>query len=189
MAKKISKNSRAARQYDLTDLAPKELQNLPRAENTDLTNIMIRTAAKNESLLEAKIRKKKDSKNKVSKKDFEMKIAKSVKIMEKERLERALNITNRLDGKIAKSISRAKYVQSSRKAGWDSINASIKKELLVQALEAEEEEKKNEEAEKEGDIEVDEMYDSAKIETTTEVKPQSVEPQNLFALLPLDTDE
>ena len=46
MAKKISKNSRAARQYDLTDLAPKELQNLPRAENTDLTNIMIRTAAK-----------------------------------------------------------------------------------------------------------------------------------------------
>ncbi|KAL3228639.1 Shuttling pre-60S factor ECM1 [Nakaseomyces bracarensis] len=188
MVKKISKNSRAARQ-GLLDVAPRELEKLPRAENTDLTNIMIRTAAKNESLLEAKMRKKKDTKNKVGKKDLQKKINKTERILEKERLARALNITNRLDGKIAKSIQRAKYVQTSRKAGWDSTNEQIKRELQ-RAIDLENEAKANEEDKKEeGDIEIEEMYDSSK--PTVEIKETSAPsvPQNLFDLLPAEIED
>lgn len=189
MAKKISKNSRAARQ-GLLDVAPSDLQKLPRAENTDLTNIMIRTAAKNESLLEAKMRKKKETKKKVGKKELERKINKTERILEKERLARALNITNRLDGKIAKSIQRAKYVQTSRKAGWDSTNEQIKRELQM-ALELQQDAKEKEEKETdEADIEIEEMYDSSKpaVETSTSSSQPTV-PQNLFDLLPAEIDD
>lgn len=126
MAKKISKNSRAARQSAAYEMEAKVLADLPRPEKTDLTNILIRTTAKNEALLEAKLQKK--VKNKVGKKSIGKKSILSINSLDKDRVERALNITSRLDGKIAKSVSRAKYVQSARKAGWDTTNEFIKKE-------------------------------------------------------------
>lgn len=133
MARKIGKNSRNARQaaglYD--DPEVESLKDLPRAQKTDLSNIMIRTAAKNEALLDAKIRKKRNDKKKLGKKSLEEKLSKSVTHMDKERLTRALNISNKLDGKISKAIARAKYVQSSRKAGWDTTNEMIKRELQL----------------------------------------------------------
>ena len=133
MAKKIGKNSRTARQaaglYD--DPEVESLKDLPRAQKTDLSNIMIRTAAKNEALLDAKIKKKRDDRKKIGKKSLEEKLSKSVTHMDKERLTRALNISNKLDGKISKAIDRAKYVQSSRKAGWDTTNEIIKRELQL----------------------------------------------------------
>ncbi|EHN03841.1 Ecm1p [Saccharomyces cerevisiae x Saccharomyces kudriavzevii VIN7] len=134
MSKKISKNSRAARQSGAYDLEVKDLTNLPRVEKTDLTNILIRTAAKNGALLEAKISKKADKSKrgkKINKKALEDKLANSISSMDKDRLVKALNFTNRLDGKIAKSISRAKYVQNTRKAGWDSTNDTIRRELAL----------------------------------------------------------
>lgn len=126
MARKISKNSRAARQSDAYEMEAKVLADLPRPEKTDLTSILIRTTAKNEALLEAKLHKK--DKNKVGKKSVAKKSALSITSLDRDRVERALNVTSRLDGKIAKSVSRAKYVQSARKAGWDSTNEFIKKE-------------------------------------------------------------
>lgn len=133
MARKIGKNSRNARQaaglYD--DPEVESLKDLPRAQKTDLSNIMIRTAAKNEALLDAKIKKKRNDKKKLGKKSLEEKLSKSVTHMDKERLTRALNISNKLDGKISKAIARAKYVQSSRKAGWDTTNEMIKRELQL----------------------------------------------------------
>ena len=133
MARKIGKNSRNARQaaglYD--DPEVESLKDLPRAQKTDLSNIMIRTAAKNEALLDAKIRKKRNDKKKLGKKSLEEKLSKSVTHMDKERLTRALNISNKLDGKISKAIARAKYVQRSRKAGWDTTNEIIKRELQL----------------------------------------------------------
>lgn len=128
MARKIGKNSRTARQaagaYD--DPSVDELKDLPRAEKTDLSNILIRTQARNEALLDAKLDKKRQRNNKVGKKTLQEKLAKSVNVLDKERLERALNISNVLDGKISKSISRAKYVQNTRKANWDLTNEMIK---------------------------------------------------------------
>ena len=133
MARKIGKNSRNARQaaglYD--DPEVESLKALPRAQKTDLSNIMIRTAAKNEALLDAKIKKKRNDKKKLGKKSLEEKLSKSVTHMDKERLTRALNISNKLDGKISKAIARAKYVQSSRKAGWDTTNEIVKRELQL----------------------------------------------------------
>ncbi|EGA59859.1 Ecm1p [Saccharomyces cerevisiae FostersB] len=64
---------------------------------------------------------------KLNKKALEDKLANSISSMDRDRLVKALNFTNRLDGKIAKSISRAKYIQNTRKAGWDSTNETIKK--------------------------------------------------------------
>ncbi|CCC67323.1 hypothetical protein NCAS_0A07650 [Naumovozyma castellii] len=134
MAKKNGKNTRNARQAESFELASTDLEKLPRAEKTDLSNILIRTAAKNEALLEKKMaRKGKNDRSKITKKTLEKKLASSITAMDKDRLEKALNFTNRLDGKIAKSKSRAKFVQSTRKAGWDSTNEAIKRDLMLQA--------------------------------------------------------
>lgn len=133
---KISKHSRAARRGEVA-LEPevKSLAQLPRAEKTDLTSVLIRTAAKNGDLLDAKMKREQERKKKIraglSKKSLEKKIVSATNNMDKERLERALNITNRLDGKISKAVARAKFVQNARKAGWDLTNASIKREMDV----------------------------------------------------------
>lgn len=129
MARKLSKHSRAARRG--ADEAPvsKQIDEVPRAQKTDLTNILVRTAAKNEALLDARLQKKK--KHRVGKKSLRSKLNEAVVGSEKERFQRALNIASKLDGKIAKSISRAKYVQNARKAGWDSINEQIKMEIAL----------------------------------------------------------
>lgn len=128
MAKKVSKHSRAARRLEAEEPEAKSLADLPRAEKTDLTSTMIRTASKNEALLNAKMNKRSRKDNKIGKKQIQKN---PITTMDKERLERALNFTSRLDGKIEKAISKAKYVQNARKAGWDSTNQSIKREIAL----------------------------------------------------------
>lgn len=188
MAKKISKNSRAARQSDALEPEVKDLSELPRAEKTDLTNILIRTAAKNEALLEAKISKKANKSKrgkKLNKKALEDKLANSISSMDRDRLVKALNFTNRLDGKIAKSISRAKYIQNTRKAGWDSTNETIKKELafLNGGLSVQEKSAGEGNAEKE-DEEIPEVFDSLAEDNTVQKTPT-----NRFGVLPDDVEE
>ncbi|CCK70672.1 Ecm1p KNAG_0E04190 [Huiozyma naganishii CBS 8797] len=194
MRKPVSRNSRAARQaagaYD--DPNVDTLADVPRAEKTDLSNVVIRAAAKNEALLDAKINKRRrgDRKNRVGKKFLEERLAASATSSDKGRLERALNITNRLDGKISRSISRAKYVQASRKAGWDMTNDNIRREaqrhagaaaaVADKAAEATEE---STEAEAGADEETAETFKSE-----SQQRPNAQQ-TNLFALLPDVTDD
>lgn len=191
MAKKIGKNSRAARQaaglYD--DPKVESLKDLPRAQKTDLSNIMIRTAAKNEALLDAKIKKKRNDKKKIDKKNLEEKLSKSVTHMDKERLIRALNISNKLDGKISKAIARAKYVQSSRKAGWDTTNEIIKRELqLVSGGHNNKNQKKKhtvngEEVTEDNEIENEEIEEPILEEDSESEQNKKKTPTNIFSLL------
>lgn len=125
MVKKISKHSRTAKRRGENLLNKETLSDLPIIYKTDLANALIRTASKNEALLEAKLNKKRKNK-KVNK------IIKTEAVdIKKGKLEHALNITSKLTDKIEKSILRAKYVQSARKAGWESTNSSIKRELSL----------------------------------------------------------
>lgn len=184
MAKKVSKHSRAARRAVDEEPEAKALSELPRAEKTDLTNILTRTAAKNEALLEAKLRNK--NKNKVGKKQLKERLNTSVIGADKERFERALNVANRLDGKIARSVSRAKYVQNARKAGWDSINEQIKTEIATTNSSAEVVNKEHEAA-SEDDMENDEPSkitesDSDKVSDTNSSS------KNLFSVLTDDVE-
>ncbi|CCE64512.1 hypothetical protein TPHA_0H03090 [Tetrapisispora phaffii CBS 4417] len=203
MAKKIGKNSRAARQaaYELA-LEPesKSLSELPRVENTNLSNILIRVSAKNEALLDAKIGKKKQTKgkSKATKKLLEQRINDSITSIDKDRLERALHITNKLDGKISKSISRAKYVQTTRKQGWDSINNAVRRELNPVAAEKKldlENEDKMQDSEIAAEIKDDmnvETYGDAEgwDEERNEKKvADQLQNKNMFDLLPLMEDE
>lgn len=193
MARKISKNSRNARQakgfFDEADV--ESLNDLPRAEKTDLSNIMIRTAAKNEALLDAKINKKRGDKKKVGKKTLEDRLSKSISQLDKDRLKRALNISNKLDGKISKSIARAKYVQSSRKAGWDTTNSVIKKQLegIIDAAEADKKKKKKSGEDDEimaDDGEIEKPFDGEDEEKSEQKKEDT--PTNMFALLENEVD-
>ncbi|QLQ81750.1 hypothetical protein HG537_0F05120 [Torulaspora globosa] len=181
MAKKVSKHSRAARRGIDEEPESKALAELPRAEKTDLTNILTRTAAKNEALLEAKLRNK--NKNKVSKKRLKEKLDTSVVGADKERFERALNVANRLDGKIARSVSRAKYVQNARKAGWDSTNQQIRRERDNSAVVV----NKEPEAASEDDMEND---DPSRVteEDSDKVSETSSSSKNLFSVLTDDVE-
>ncbi|SMN18755.1 similar to Saccharomyces cerevisiae YAL059W ECM1 Pre-ribosomal factor involved in 60S ribosomal protein subunit export [Maudiozyma saulgeensis] len=186
MAKKISKHSRAARRSEFEiDSGVKDLESLPRAEKTDLSNILIRTAAKNEALLDAKIQKKQDRKKffreKYTKKTLEKKLQEALNNDDKERLEHALNITNRLDGKVSRSIARAKYVQSSRKANWDQTNEIIKRKLNNASILDKAQTKKNNNEDEELDDEPFDEEDEKKIQKNT--------PQNMFGLLNTDVEE
>ncbi|RLV91438.1 Shuttling pre-60S factor ECM1 [Spathaspora sp. JA1] len=115
MAKKISKRSRAARrgEFELTS-EEKSLESVPKAE-PDLKKHIIRTTIKNENLLAKKMENSKVRKNQNKKKTSSL----------KHKLERNEKLGGVLSGKIENSIKRAKYVQATRKAGWDQINKSI----------------------------------------------------------------
>ncbi|CAR26747.1 ZYRO0C00440p [Zygosaccharomyces rouxii] len=190
MAKKISRNSRAARQAEAFEPEAKTLAELPRPEKTDLSNILIRTTAKNEALLEAKINKK--SNKRVDKKRSKEKALKDLTHLDRSRMEKALNFSSRLDGKIAKSTSRAKYVQHIRKAGWDTTNELIRKEL-ASALEEAKSTKP-----KENDADPDAMKDEPSeeeeegVEMETENPAEELKPQeqrtNMFGVLPVDDE-
>ncbi|CAG97808.1 Ecm1p [Kluyveromyces lactis] len=192
MAKKpISKHSRAARRSEAAEPEAKALETLPRTEKTDFAASLIRTANKNEQLLEAKLNKrgprnKKKSLGRVGKQQLDDSSLTSSKVM------RVLNVNNRLDGKRERAIHRAKYVQSARKAGWDSTNAKIRDELnILQNIQPVSEEKDQADNQDNGketgdeqsmdDNEV-EVYDSAKVQQSTElpVQPSNV---NTFASL------
>lgn len=183
MAKKISKHSRAARRSEI-ELEPeaKSLESLPRAEKTDLSNILIRTAAKNEALLDAKIQKKQDRKKMFkqqnTKKALESRLQNALNNSDKDRLEHALNITNRLDGKISKSIARAKYVQNSRKANWDQINDLLK----TNHNNIKDAKSNKEKDDMDEDIEDD-------INSEDEDSKKTAAPQNMFSLLNTDVEE
>lgn len=187
MARKIGKNSRNARQADgaYDDPSVDDLKDLPRAEKTDLSNILIRTQAKNEALLDAKINKKRKGINKVNKKTLQDKINKSVNGFDKERLERALNISNVLDGKISKSISRAKYVQSTRKAGWDLTNEIIR-DNIKQNVDSMNKVDKNKKNKDDLDLMEEPLTDDEEEQETIDSKNAKMNP---FDVLPTEDDE
>ncbi|GCF00017.1 60S ribosomal protein subunit export [Zygosaccharomyces mellis] len=189
MAKKVSRNSRAARQAEAFEPEAKTLSELPRPEKTDLSNILIRTTAKNEALLEAKINKK--SKKKVDKKKSKEKAVKDLTHLDRNRMEKALNFGSRLDGKISKSTSRAKYIQNIRKAGWDTTNELIRKELA-----ALQDDRKSSKSKARNDDDPDEMKDEPNEgegdEMETEDPAEELKPQessaNRFGVLPVDNE-
>lgn len=190
MAKKISKHSRAARRSEIEiGLEAKSLEQLPRAEKTDLANILIRTAARNEALLDAKILKKQDRKKhfkrQTTKKALESRLLNANNNSDKDRLEHALNLTNRLDGKISKSIARAKYIQNSRKANWDQTNEIIKRNLniLPSSNESNTADKEEINDDIEDEIE-DEIYSSDNKKTKDDRKSE-----NMFSLLSTDVED
>lgn len=125
MVKKISRRSRLARRNEIQEIGDKSLISIPRASKTDIANILIRTEAKNEALMNGKIHKSKN-KGRVRKKTS---INNSFTFMGKKRLERALNSASKLDGKIEKSVTRAKYIQTARKSDWNTTNSIIKQEM------------------------------------------------------------
>ncbi|GAV52736.1 hypothetical protein ZYGR_0AI00180 [Zygosaccharomyces rouxii] len=191
MAKKVSRNSRAARQAEAFEPEAKTLAELPRTEKTDLSNILIRTTAKNEALLEAKINKK--SRKKVDKKRAKEKAVKDLTHLDRSRMEKALNFSSRLDGKIAKSTSRAKYIQNIRKAGWDTTNELIRKELATL-----QEDPKSARSKPHGEDDPDAMKDEPSEqeedgdEMETEDPAEELKPQenrtNMFGILPVDNE-
>ncbi|SCU82314.1 LAFA_0C10462g1_1 [Lachancea sp. 'fantastica'] len=180
MGKKVSKNSRASRRYEALDTEAQTLAQLPRAQNLDVTNKLIRTASKSERLLEAKMKKKERTGKKVGKKDIKKG---ALENLDSDRVARALNITNRLDGKVEKAKARAKYVQAARKAGWESTNESIRR-----ALAKNEEKEQAESNHEDNDIDV-EAHSQDEIEEKIEQpeKPASSN-QNLFGLLSDDVE-
>lgn len=191
MAKKVSRNSRAARQAVAFEPEAKALSELPRSEKTDLSNILIRTTAKNEALLEAKINKK--SKKRVDKKRSKEKAVKDLTHLDRSRVEKALNFSSRLDGKIAKSTSRAKYIQNIRKAGWDTTNELIRKDLATlqdnakhsKAASGNEKDPDAMNDEPSGEEEGDEMETE---DPSEELKPQANR-TNMFGVLPVDNED
>ncbi|KAK6463609.1 Alb1-domain-containing protein [Scheffersomyces coipomensis] len=118
MAKKISKRSRAARRGEIADEGEaKELSNIAKPESNDVRKSIIRTTIKNENLLmkkmeDSKIRKAANSNKKKSN-------------ALRSKVERNDKLSGVLAGKIEQSIARAKYVQTTRKSGWERINKSI----------------------------------------------------------------
>lgn len=137
---------------------------------------LIRTANKNEQLLEAKLNKRKNKTGRVGKKQIDSGSANKNKTI------RAFNINSRLDGKIEKAVNRARYVQSARKAGWETTNSNIRKELDV--LQGKTTDDKDAGDEKEVDLmdnDEEEPYSSANLEST--VTPVPKETVNAFAAL------
>ncbi|KAH3685167.1 hypothetical protein WICPIJ_003860 [Wickerhamomyces pijperi] len=121
----MAKKGKAARRNEVDEPEDRSLSNVPRAEKTDLTSAIIRaTIKKNEDLLSNKMAKTKESKNKITKKENKL-----VTNMNKIKLEKALALTDRLEGKISKSKQRSRMVQTVRKSNWDMVNAEAKSEL------------------------------------------------------------
>ncbi|KAK6199423.1 Alb1-domain-containing protein [Scheffersomyces amazonensis] len=116
MAKKISKHSRAARRGELNDDGEgKDLSKVAKAENNDVKKSIIRTTIKNENLLMKKMENQKIKKTLNKKKSNAI----------RHRVERNDKLTGVLANKIEQSIARARYVQATRKAGWDKINKNL----------------------------------------------------------------
>lgn len=115
----------------------KELASIPKSESDDVKKSIIRTTIKNEELLNKKIENLKIKK-----------INKKKTNNLKHRFERSGKVEGVLGKKIEQSIERARYVQNSRKSGWDQINKGI--ELTNNLVHRDEQpEKTKEEVEKE----------------------------------------
>lgn len=120
-----------------------------------------------------KLQKKERTKNKITKDA-------TITNLNKDRVERAIYLNHRLEGKIIKSKERAKMVQTTRKSNWDSINDQVSKTALVSTTtttiitnDANKEEEVQEDQEDQDAME-DDFYE--------DVKPQKKQ-TNAFALL------
>lgn len=112
----VSKHSRAARRGEVSlDADDQSLQKVPRAENDELKKSIIRTTIKNENLLAQKMEK-----DKIRKKSNK-KLNNSLR----NKADRSTKVEGVLATKIQQSIERAKYIQTTRKAGWDQINKTL----------------------------------------------------------------
>lgn len=99
---------------------------MPRAESDELKKSIIRTTIKNENLLaklmeKAKIRKK-----------FNKKLNNSLR----HKADRSTKVEGVLATKIQQSIERAKYIQRTRKSGWDQINRTLNMKLSKERKES-----------------------------------------------------
>ncbi|KAK6459385.1 Alb1-domain-containing protein [Scheffersomyces xylosifermentans] len=179
MAKKVSKRSRAARRGLIDDEGEaRDLSNLPKSESDDVKKSIIRTTIKNENLLQKKMENSKVKKTMNKKKTNSL----------KHKLERSDKLSGVLSTKIEQSIARAKYVQSSRKAGWDLINKTITiKNNMVEENNSTPTttEKTEEEMEQDAEDEyVKNFFDGEKEESKDEEdKPVRPNSANAFALL------
>ena len=148
----------------------KELENVPKV-NDDVKSSIIRTTIKNENLLNKKMEMKQLSK-----------INKKKNNALKSKKDRSAKIAGILGEKIEQSISRAKYVQSSRKSGWDLINKGIKINQSASILTAEE--PSAEDIEKaEEDAYVAEFFADSNKATSTNNKVSGQRNTNAFSLL------
>lgn len=172
------------------------LQKVPRAENDELKKSIIRTTIKNENLLAKKMEK-----DKIRKKSNK-KLNNSLK----HKADRSTKVEGVLATKIQQSIERAKYVQTTRKAGWDQIN----KTLNIKPLNGDAPVKSKEQIEEEMEQDAEDEYvkkfyaeltakptesaegaegaEEGDKEDDNEVKEKQVKAGNMFALLG-ETDE
>ena len=181
MGKKVSKNSRASRRFEALDTEAQTLAELPRAQNVDVTNKLIRTPSKSERLLEAKMNKKERFGKKVGKKNTKKS---ALENLDSDRVARALNITSRLDGKVEKATARAKYVQGARKAGWESTNESIRRALAKKVTEGADQQNSDH---ADDDVDAAASQDDLVADTKPSEKP-TLSNQNLFGLLTDDVE-
>lgn len=112
---KISKHSRAARRGLIRDVGEaRDLELVPKVDGGEIKKTIIRNTISNENLLNRKMensRIRKHNKKKTS------------ALVHK--VERNQKLGGVLITKIEQSITRARYIQGLRKAGWDQINKSI----------------------------------------------------------------
>lgn len=163
----VSKRSRAARRGEIEEASGevRELESVPKAEDSVKSSI-IRTTIKNENLLNKKIEKK-----------LQSKINKKKNNAIRSKIERSDKLSGVLTSKIEQSINRARYVQSSRKAGWEQINKSIK---INEADEVSEEPTEEDIEKIEEDAYVEEFYGKSAPESSKKINPKV---NNAFAFL------
>ncbi|GMM33744.1 Ecm1 protein [Saccharomycopsis crataegensis] len=171
--REISKHSRAARRAQVEDSEVAELSKLPRSSGkADIANFIVRTANKNEELLQKKLEKKEARKKDTSKtrKLGEGGIMKSNNV----KVKRAISFGGKLSAKIEKSINKGLNIQR-RKMTWDQLDEEMRKESKPQ---------KSTKTSSKPDQEIETYSD---IESDEETKPEKA-PVNSFALLPEETE-
>lgn len=166
----VTKRSRAARrgEVNVDDPQVKELANLPRAENTNVANSIIRTTAKNEDLLNLKLNKTKKPTQGVSK----------ITKVKKSKFEK---IDGRLSTRIERSLERSRVVKSQRKMDWNSINQKIRDEVLKGTIREDDVNAKLSEKSAE-DLEIEDFFNDLQ-SSAAPLKESSAPPLNLFELL------
>lgn len=138
----VSKHSRAARRGELShETEDRSLEKVPRAENDDVKKSIIRTTIKNENLLVKKMEK-----DKIRKKSNK-KLNNSLR----NKADRSTKVEGVLATKIQQSIDRAKFIQTTRKAGWDQINRTLNIKPVSESTETKAVEKTEEEMEQDAE--------------------------------------
>lgn len=156
----VTKRSRAARrgEINLDDPQMKSLEQIPRAENTNVANSIIRTTARNEDLLNLKLKKNKKPT--------------AVSKVTKEKKSKFDKVDGRLSTRIERSLEKSRVVKNQRKMGWETVNQKIRERLQNQVTEEAATEKAAEELN---------ITDFLEPEDKTAIKNKT--PQNAFELL------